>query len=145
MMKNHPTCIFILALLLSGCAVEPQPINYGADACNYCKMNIVDTQHAAQFVTSKGKCYRFDAIECMLNLEKDFVEAPIELFLICDYAKPGSLIDATTATYLISENIPSPMGGFLSGFSSSDEAKTIKTEAGGELFTWQQLKTMYRD
>ena len=144
-MKNHPTYLFILILFLAACSVEPQPINYGADACNYCKMNIVDNQHAAQFVTSKGKCYKFDAIECMLNMEKDFVEAPIELFLICDYAEPGKLVDATTATYLISENIPSPMGGFLSGFSSEDAARSIQAEVGGDLFTWQQLKTKYRN
>ena len=142
-MKNHPTYIFMLLLFLAACSIEPQPINYGADACHFCKMNIVDNQHAAQFVTSKGKCYKFDAIECMLNIEKDFSEAPIELFLICDYAEPGNLVDATTATYLISKNIPSPMGGFLSGFSSNEAAKSIQTEAGGDLFTWQQLKTKY--
>lgn len=132
-------------LFLAACSVEPQPINYGTDACSYCKMNVVDNQHAAQFVTSKGKCYKFDAIECMLNLEKDFVEAPIELYLICDYTEPGNLVDATTATYLVSENIPSPMGGFLSGFSSEAAAQTTQAEANGDLYTWQQLKTKYRN
>lgn len=142
-MKNHPTYLFILMLLLSACAVEPQPINYGSDACHFCKMNIVDSQHAAEFVTSKGKAYKFDAIECMVNQMRKFDEAPIALHLICDYAEPGKLVDAKTATYLISENIPSPMGGFLSGFASAEKAKATQNEAGGDLYSWDELKTKY--
>lgn len=128
---------------MTSCAIEPQPINYGKDACHYCKMNIVDSQHAAEFVTEKGKCYKFDAIECMLMQIKEFDEAPIALHLITDYSNPGSLMDAKTATYLISEAIPSPMGGFLSGFSVKEKAVSTHAESGGELFDWQQLKAKY--
>ena len=142
-MKNHHPIFLILLLLLSACAIEPQPINYGKDACHYCKMNIVDSQHAAQFVTEKGKCYKFDAIECMLNQTKEFKEAPIALYLITDYAAPGQLTDATAATYLISEAIPSPMGAFLSGFSSKEKAASTHAEVDGQLLDWQQLKLKY--
>lgn len=144
-MKNHPTYIFILMLFLAACSIEPQPINYGSDACHFCKMNIVDNQHAAQFITSKGKCYKFDAIECMLNHMKGFNEVPIDMSLICDYSKPGNLIDAETATFLVSQHIPSPMGGFLSGFSSEEAAISMQKEATGELFTWEQLKAKYEN
>lgn len=142
-MKNYHPLFLILLVFLASCAIEPQPINYGKDACNFCKMNIVDSQHAAQFVTEKGKNYKFDAIECMLNQMKTFDEAPIALHLICDYAAPGELIDATTATYLISEAIPSPMGAFLSGFSSQDKAVSTHAESGGKLYNWEQLKLKY--
>ena len=106
-------------------------------------MNIVDSQHAAEFVTEKGKCYKFDAIECMLMQLKEFDEAPIALHLITDYSNPGSLTDANTATYLISEAIPSPMGGFLSGFSTKEKAVSTHAESGGELLDWEQLKKQY--
>jgi copper chaperone NosL len=142
-MKKHHPIFLILLLFLTSCAVEPQPINYGKDACHYCKMNIVDSQHAAEFVTEKGKCYKFDAIECMLNQIKEFDEAPIALHLICDYAAPGELTDATKATYLVSDAIPSPMGGFLSGFSSQEKAVSTHAEAGGQLFDWHQIKLKY--
>ena len=133
----------ILLLFLAACSVEPQPINYGKDACHYCKMNIVDSQQAAEFVTSKGKCYKFDAIECLLNQMKDFDEAPIDLLLITDYSNPGELTDATKATYLISDAIPSPMGAFLSGFSSQDKAVATHAESDGQLYDWEQLKLKY--
>lgn len=142
MKRNHLFYLFFLALL-SSCAVEPQPINYGTDACHFCKMNIVDNQHAAEFVTSKGKCYKFDAIECMLNQMKDFDEAPIQLYLVCDYSNPGELLNATSATYLISKNIPSPMGGFLSGFAEKENAVAAQTDAGGEIFSWEELREKY--
>ncbi|MBI1286513.1 MAG: hypothetical protein GC178_02945 [Flavobacteriales bacterium] len=142
-MKNHPTYALILTLFLTACSVEPQPINYGSDACHFCKMNIVDSQHAAEFVTTKGKCYKFDSVECLLNAMKGFDEAPIKLTLVCNYADPGNLTDAKSATYLISENIPSPMGGFLSGFAEKEDAVATQKEESGELFSWKELKTKY--
>ncbi|MCF8277051.1 MAG: nitrous oxide reductase accessory protein NosL [Flavobacteriales bacterium] len=142
-MKNHHPIFLILILFLSACAVEPQPINYGQDACHFCKMNIVDSQHAAEFVTTKGKCYKFDAVECMLNQMKTFDEAPLELHLVCDYAKPGEFTDANLATYLISDAIPSPMGAFLSAFSSEDQAISTQQESGGEVLTWEQIRLKY--
>lgn len=142
-MKNHHPIFLILLLFLVSCAIEPQPIDYGKDACHYCKMNIVDSQHAAQFVTEKGKCYKFDAIECMLNQMKEFDEAPIALYLVSDYAKPGELTDATTATYLISDAIPSPMGAFLTGFKTQENAVLTHEETNGLLLGWNKLKAKY--
>jgi copper chaperone NosL len=142
-MKKHHPIFLIFLLFLASCTVEPQPINYGYDACHYCKMNIVDRQHAAEFVTSKGKVYKFDAIECMLNQTNEFDRSSIELYLITDYNNPGSLTDAATCTYLISQKIPSPMGAFLTGFGSSEKAQQVQQEAGGNLYSWQELKTKF--
>jgi copper chaperone NosL len=142
MKKYHPIFL-ILLLFLAACAVEPQPINYGKEACHYCKMNIVDSQHAAEFVTSKGKCYKFDAIECMLNQIKEFDEAPIELFLVCDYDKPGEFTNAKSATFLITEAIPSPMGAFLTAFETQEKAVQTHSETNGQLLGWEKLKSKY--
>ena len=106
-----------LLVILSACSVQPAEINYGSDACHFCKMNIVDKQHAAQVVTEKGKAFKYDAVECMMNNLSKWKEATPALYLITDYGNPGVLTDATTAHYLISDNIPSPMGAFLSGFA----------------------------
>lgn len=133
----------VCLLLFMACSIEPEPIHFGEDACHFCKMAIVDNQHAAEFVTKKGKVYKFDAAECMLNQLKTFDEATIKMFLVSDYASPGKLTDAKTATYLISKTIPSPMGAFLSAFELElDAVKTQKT-SGGEIYTWAQLNTKY--
>ena len=64
-MKRIPFLLIILILV--GCKVDPNPIEYGADACHFCSMTIVDRQHAAEFVTKKGKAFKFDATECMMK------------------------------------------------------------------------------
>jgi len=141
---KHYSTIAILLLFLS-CNVSPQPINYGSDGCAFCKMTIVDKVHAAEIVTKKGKVYKFDAMECMINYMKDFNTSEIELYLSNNYTEPEVLIDATEATFLISENIPSPMGAFLSAFKSKADAEKFKAEKGGELYTWEELLAKFKN
>jgi copper chaperone NosL len=131
--------IIALLLLFFSCNVSPQAIDYGNDGCHFCKMTIVDKVHAAEIVTKKGKVYTFDATECMVNFLNEFDKANVALYLSNDYLKPESLIDATQATFLISKNIPSPMGAFLSAFKTQDAARNIQKEKGGELYTWDEL------
>lgn len=128
----------LLCLCLS-CKVEPEQINYGSDACHFCKMTIVDQQHSAQYVTNKGKQFKYDAIECLVNelSEKDMSE--IGIMLVADYSDPGKMVMATEATYLISKEIKSPMGANLSGFFKKADAEGAKAENGGQLYNWEAL------
>ncbi|TDS12832.1 copper chaperone NosL [Maribacter caenipelagi] len=142
-MKNYSILFALLCFMLIGCNSSPKAIAYGSDGCHFCSMTIVDKQHAAQFMTKKGRTYSFDATECMLNHLKDIDMATIAQYSVNDYDEPGALIDATKATYLISKNIPSPMGEYLSAFGNLEAANKTKEENGGELFTWDQLQTKF--
>jgi len=128
-----------ILLLLFGCKISPQPIEYGQDGCHFCKMTIVDKQYAAQIVTEKGKVYKFDATECMVNFMDEFDTSTIALYLSNTYTEPEVLIDATQATFLISENIPSPMGAFLSVFKNKEDAIKTQTDKSGNIYTWEEL------
>lgn len=130
---------YALALFLTGCAVEPRPINYGKDACAFCEMTIVDRQHASEIVTKTGKAYKYDSIECMLRDRKNHTDETIALYLVCDFAQAGQFTDALQAVYLVSENIPSPMGANLSAFREKQEAEKVLNSEGGRLFTWQEI------
>jgi len=136
--------LILISLFLASCTVEESPILYGKDACHYCMMNIVDKQHAAEIVTKKGKPFKYDAIECMMREIEESDEGSIELFLITDYFSPGKLVDATKATYLISENLPSPMGANLTGFQSKSKAEEVHREKGGTLYSWNELKLSFK-
>lgn len=140
---KYTSLLFIFLLMFGGCKVEPEPIHYGSDACHYCSMTIVDTQHAAEFVTDTGKVFKFDAIECMMNGLKETEGTKMTLFMVNGFENPGQLINADKATYLISENIPSPMGENLSAFESREVAEKVQSEQTGELFTWQGLKERF--
>ncbi len=134
--------IYILILTFSySCKVEPKEINYGKDHCHLCDMTVVDKTHAAEYVTKKGRAYPFDAVECLIwKLTKDKNEDQMAYILVADYANPGKLIDAKTATYLISEKIKSPMGANLSAFSLQNIAKEYLQKNGGKLYTWEEIK-----
>lgn len=141
-MKN---VLLILAssLILLSCSKTIDPINYGKDECQYCRMAIVDKPHAAQLVTKKGKNFKFDSSECMihfLNEDTNPKEEKMLHILSADYLHPGELIEVKETTFLISENIPSPMGGFLSAFRTQEEAKKVQKDFGGNLFSWDKVK-----
>ena len=131
--------ILVIGLAVYACSVAPQPINYGQDGCHFCKMTIVDKVHAAEIVTKKGKVYKFDATECMVNYMTTIDTTTVALYLSNNYTEPEALIDAQNATFLISENIPSPMGAFLSAFEHYDDAKKTQSEKGGTLYDWKAL------
>jgi len=130
---------FSLLLLLSSCNVGPKPINYGEDHCHFCSMTIVDRQHAAQLVTRKGKVYNFDAAECMIHSLPDFDATEVGHFLVTDYETPELLFDATTATFIISPNITSPMRANLAALTSRETGREVQLKKEGELFTWEEV------
>ncbi|MCB9284192.1 MAG: nitrous oxide reductase accessory protein NosL [Lewinellaceae bacterium] len=134
------TILYWMPFLLVACSTGPKPIDYGSDKCDFCKMTIVDVHHAAEVVTTKGKVFKFDAIECMVNYVGEHGPESFGSFWINDYpSTSGELVDATSCTFLVSPNIPSPMGAFLSGFLNSDDAKAIQQEKSGELYDWKSL------
>ena len=138
------TIILVWMLLTMGCSHSPKPIDYGNDGCHYCKMTIVDKIHGAELITDKGKVFKFDAAECMLNYAAEDTAAPVSSFLTNHYETPAALISATEATYLISENLPSPMGAYLTAFETTAEAEKVKAEKGGEIYSWEALKTQLK-
>ncbi len=135
--------IFLLAIV--SCKVEPEAIEYGKDQCSFCKMNIVDQTHSAQLVTAKGKQFKFDAIECMVNYLDQNSEEKIALLLVADYGNPGEMTEAENAAYLITPAIKSPMGANLSGFSEKSAAEELQQKHTGEIYTWETLKQKLSD
>jgi copper chaperone NosL len=125
---------FGLLLLMSSCKIAPQKIEYGKDICSFCDMAIVEKTHAAQYVTKKGRAYKFDAIECLIYELKNKPTEEFSFVLVTDYLKPGELIEANLAVYLISEDIKSPMGANLSAYSNKS---SIKHE--GNHYNWEEI------
>lgn len=131
----------LLSLFLISCSPEPEPINYGQDVCDLCKMSITDNKFAAELVTTKGKVYKFDSIECLLqfkNFELDENEK-IHSEWVNNFSKPGELIALSKAYFLLNENFRSPMGLNVLSFSTQDEMRIIKNEHGGKELTYNEV------
>jgi copper chaperone NosL len=127
--------------LLLACNTGPQAIDYGNDGCQYCKMTIVDKIHGAELITDKGKVYKFDAAECMINYVNENKKTEIGSLLTNYHEEPTSFITNKEASFLISKNLPSPMGAYLTAFKSKAKAEEMIAEKGGTIYTWDELNT----
>jgi copper chaperone NosL len=131
--------LLISITIIYNCSAKPKPIEYGIDNCAFCDMTIMDDKFSAELVTEKGKVFKFDAIECMLRYQYRKPEQNYSIYLIADHSNPGELVDATTSTFLISNQIPSPMGSYLSGYKSDSDAQATMNSNGGAIFNWEQI------
>lgn len=131
---------WVLLFSLISCTGGPKEIQYGSDMCHYCKMIIVDQQHAAELVSSKGKIFKFDAIECMINYLSDNHSTEFKYQLVNTYQAPGILINALDCSYLISDAIPSPMGEYLTAFRDIHSASEMQKQKGGKMYDWPSLQ-----
>lgn len=132
--------LLTMALVALGCQVKPKPIAYGTETCAFCRMTIVDRQHAAQLVTAKGRSSSFDAIECLVHQLGEMEQTEMAYLLVSDYTAPGKLIDASEAVFLVSPGIPSPMGANLSAFSTHTDASETLEAKGGSLYDWEGIQ-----
>ena len=121
------------------CQQDPTPIDYGNQACAYCRMSIVDERYAAQLVNEKTKTYSFDAIECMINFKQGNLNERWQSELVTDYRHPKKLMPAENAWIVRSKQLPSPMGEYLTATSNRTEAEELEQKHGGKIYSYSQL------
>jgi copper chaperone NosL len=143
-MKKVLLSVIIIQSLVS-CSVGPEKINYGEDHCMNCEMTIMDKRFGTEIVTTKGKVYKFDSVECMVEFLKagKVNKEGAGLVLVTPFNHPEELVDAGTCQVLYSKNLPSPMGKYLNAFKDMTEATPFKDEFGGMLFSWEDLLKKY--
>lgn len=137
----HYITIIIMIFVLLSCGMEPEPINYGKDLCAHCNMKIMDKRYGAEYINSKGKIFKFDSGECLIDYTaQNNVKDNEGINLVTDFSNPGTLIKANDATFIISQKLPSPMGAFLTAFSNMLSAQAKINETGGEIYNWTNVK-----
>ena len=130
--------LVLILLFITSCGGHPDPIDYGKDECEFCRMQITDNKYGAEIVTGKGKTYKFDSIECMLGfaLLKNLVGDRDNRLLISNFNNPGELLDARHSFYIKNDNFRSPMGLNVTAFGSKDAMNKFLSKNDGESLTW---------
>ena len=140
-MRYFLLTIISFTLILASCSIGPEPIAYGHDGCAYCEMTIMDQRYGTELVTSKGKIFKFDSIECLVRYlkEGEAEQANVKLLLLTPFNHPETLENADQCFILHSQGMPSPMGMFLTAFIDESTARKFQEENGGTIYTWQEL------
>jgi copper chaperone NosL len=143
-MKFAP--FLIIPFLILGCSSGPEPLVYGEDACHHCKMVLADQKFGAEIVTTKGKLYKFDDLNCMINFlnDGDVGEREVQHRLVIDFTVPGKLIDAGNAFYIKSSMVKSPMASQVAAFEHYDSMEKYKQELQGIYLTWGEVVTQFK-
>jgi len=147
--KAHPHAKLLSALValsLLSCGVKPEPLNIGKDACYTCKMTIMDKRFGAEIVTKKGKVYKFDDLNCMMNFSNSEFEEEEDIAyrLVVDFAHPEKLIDATQAFYSQSEYVKSPMASHFAAFEKKEDVNTFNKELEGVILKWEEIEEQFK-
>ncbi len=123
----------ILFLVFISCSTTPDPIKYGEDSCHFCEMTIVSQVHSARAVSTKGKQFKYDAIECMVH---DIIKNQTAMAVqqVADFSHPGTMIDVENAGFIVNDTINSPMGENLAA---------LKSGSNEDFYTWEELKTKF--
>lgn len=133
-----------LMLMVSGCG-DPQPraVVAGVDGCADCLMMLDATGHGSELVTTTGKIYTFDSIECMNNyvFTYDGDEVPHSLW-VTDFSNPDRLVEANEAYYLRSEALSSPMGLGITAFSRLEDRDGAVHAFGGDALDWHAVRAL---
>jgi len=129
-------------LFCMSCTPKIEKINFGKDNCSFCSMTIMDAKFGAELITKKGKVFKFDSGECLINFLQENREQNVEQIYVINYQSPGVLIDVQHAFFVQGGEIQSPMGGRLAAFYLQEGAQAYMKEKHASIFNWNTIKQM---
>ncbi len=131
---------------MSACATDPEPISYGKDACDHCRMTIMDSKFGAELVTAKGKVFKFDDVNCMINFGAKLPGGLEEAahVLVADMDQPFTLVPVQEACFVRADAVRSPMGSRVAAFASGTTCAENMTAWKGDQLDWQAVKAIFK-
>jgi copper chaperone NosL len=141
---NKILCIVLIIFV--SCSVDKTDIKYGEEVCSHCHMVIMDGRYGAELVTNKGKAYKFDAMECLINYKLSNPEVAQDLNSEWTniYTDKNNLYNASNCVYLRSPELSSPMGAYLNAFEDQKSAEEYRDKHGGVIYSWSQLDNQFK-
>ena len=136
--KKKVAVAVLVVFALQACSPEPQPIKYGKDACDNCKMIIMDKRFANEWVTDKSKVYRFDDVHCLVAFRK--TNDSKGTIYINDYAGSKELVKVEELLFVSAQELKSPMGGNVAAFKDKVSADEFLKKSNGKNLLWSEVE-----
>ena len=113
-------------------------IRYGRESCYFCGLTIADARFAAAW-RARGVERHFDDIGCMVNALHRDRPGDEARFFVHDY-RDESWLDGSTATYVLSSTIKTPMGYEVAAVANAGSADDLGLQVAMPL-PWSQVLT----
>lgn len=143
MMRLGLLAVLILgSLVVLGCgggreADEPPEIRFGRDTCSRCGMIISEERFAGGLVADNGEQRVFDDIgEMVMTVKEEGLGS--QRVWVHDY-ESAEWVDGTTAIYVATESVITPMGSGLLAFQQRADAEAFVEENEGTIMTWEDV------
>lgn len=138
--KKHKLAFAALIIFaMQSCAVGPAPIKYGSDACDFCKMTIMQKKFANEWVTDKGKVFRFDDVHCLQSFR--IADKSSGTAYINTFSERNEFVKAKDLFFVKSEELKTPMAGHVAAFSNTVAANKFAKNNQGKSLSWEEVKS----
>ncbi|HEX5002469.1 MAG TPA: nitrous oxide reductase accessory protein NosL [Bacteroidia bacterium] len=148
-MISYAAPILFLTCLstLSGCSIEPKPIAYGKDPCEFCRMTIMDNKFGGEILTKTGKAYKFDDAKCLTAfIQREYVRPEkIAKIYLTDFKNGNLFIAVPSTVVLYNINFKSPMAGNIAAFEIPEELNQTQHQLGGSPLTWMEASNKLKE
>lgn len=136
----------MLAVAGAGCDRAPTPIRYGQDECAECKMTLVDQHCGAEFITARGKVFKFDDLNCLTAYERRAAPPsdPRARSVVVDFTRPNRFLAVDQAWFLHHDGLRTPMASHLAAFAAEAELAIVHRQlgGGGRVLRWPAVKAI---
>lgn len=136
----------LLALPLGGCGEEtnsgPPEVSYGNDICIECNMILSDERFAAATVIEGPRgptAMLFDDYNCQLNHAAKHPDLIVLQRWAHDHAS-RAWIPTSSAHFVHSEQIRSPMASRLAAFADAANAEAMASDLAGRVLTFEAIQ-----
>lgn len=128
----------VAAALIACVPRRPRPIVFGAEPCAHCHMTIADPRFTAEAITTTGKVMVFDDVGCLATWVAAH-QASLGSTWVGSFAERGRWLEASTAIYLRTDSLHTPMASGLAALRPGREADSVRSALGGALLTWSEV------
>ena len=133
--------LLVFMVILSSCRSGPEPLHLGNDHCSFCKMTISDDRFGGELITRKGKVYKFDDAQCLLNFidSGEVRKQDVAEVYFTNFTNPHGLVKSDKAFLLKGELLRGPMNGNIAAFSNEDSMKLAQNYFSAKSMDWKPL------
>ena len=145
------TVVLLFALLLlNACSrgegeIRPAEIHYGEDVCAECGMIISDPKYASsislEIGTGRYQTVMFDDIGDLIAYLDKHPDDKVVGWFVHDY-ESEEWIDATTAFFVVSDQIKSPMNHGIAAYAQQPSAEARAKQTNGQVTNWDELQKL---